>query len=79
MPEWIKFKKTWPMQIFKRILYYDSKENNITIANITENGIYSDNYYCNDIKCNWIYDDCNCKLIIDPNDQWMVLPTINKE
>lgn len=73
--KWHKFSEKRPSPE-KSFLYHDSAEKRIIIAEQTfSRGFVSEGYYCNDPKCDWINDFCDCDLIIDlENDYWMELP-----
>lgn len=70
--KWIKTSEQLPPKDTK-IIYFDG--NCVFGAFVFQDGsIESDTYYCNSGKCNWIYDDCGCYIVVKENDHWMILP-----
>jgi Protein of unknown function (DUF551) len=73
--KWIKFSENLPEKN-KRILYCSCESAEYPII-INFNGMknsHSSGYYCNNVNCHWIYDDCGCALEISLDDFWMPLP-----
>lgn len=69
--EWIRFSDQIPPE--GEIIIYDGDV--IVMGWVDKNGkIKSDVFYCNDKKCNYIYDDCGCHLIITDECYWMKVP-----
>jgi len=72
--KWTKFSEKWP-DTPDDILHYDHRTECINLLiKRRDNNYRSQEYYCNDNDCNWIYDDCGCDVIISPEDQWMFVP-----
>ncbi len=74
--KWIKFSESFPAYSGEGILVYDGKRIFIGYVYNTLRGdrIFSDDYYCNDPECTWIYDDCCCSIQLNENCWWMSLP-----
>ncbi len=73
---WKKFSNEKPEDLI--VLFYDVSNHDIALISYTDGSGYgigrSVGYYCNQPDCNWIFDDCCCRLIIDGDDWWMKIP-----
>lgn len=76
--KWTKFSDKIPWSAdYGGIIYYDSKTACLAILYITfDQKYYSVGYFCNDPKCGYIEDTCNCEVIVEPDDCWMKIPPI---
>ena len=75
--KWVKFSERMPSNN-EDFLYFDG--NDIYFMGVSAYGvIMSHGYYCNDPKCSWIYDDCNCKFIVNKDHYWCAIPDKPKD